>query len=259
MVYVRFRTQEGEELYGIQQGAELLAVEGSIFGTYQETGQVYSLDTVQLLAPCLPSKVMCAGTNYMSHIQECNEKMNLHVEVPDHPLIFSKGPNTIVGPGDTILYPAGVERVDFEGELGVVIKKRCKSVPKEHAMEMILGYTCLNDVSARTLQWGDGQWTRGKGLDTFCPIGPVITDEVDPSDLPVRTKVNGTVLQDGTTRDLIFDIPALIAYISEWITLEAGDIIATGTPAGVGPIHDGDLVEIEIPGIGILKNPVKEI
>ena len=126
-------------------------------------------------------------------------------------------------------------------------------------MEMILGYTCLNDVSARTLQWGDGQWTRGKGLDTFCPIGPVITDEVDPSDLPVRTKVNGTVLQDGTTRDLIFDIPALIAYISEWITLEPGDIIATGTPAGVGPIHDGDLVEIEIPGIGILKNPVKEI
>ena len=118
---------------------------------------------------------------------------------------------------------------------------------KKEKPDVVLGYTCLNDVSARTMQWGDGQWTRGKGLDTFCPIGPVITDEVDPTDLPVRTRVNGELLQDGTTRDLIFDIPALIAYISEWITLEPGDVIATGTPAGVGPIRNGDRVEVEIP------------
>ena len=258
MIYARFRTQEGKILYGIQQGQDLVAVEGNIFGSWWQTEQRYPLDAVRLLAPCLPSKVMCAGTNYLSHIRECNEKMHLQVEIPEHPLIFSKAPNTIVGPGDTILYPTGVERVDFEGELGVVIKTRCKSVSPQHALDVVLGYTCLNDVSARTMQWGDGQWTRGKGLDTFCPIGPVITDEVDPTDLPVRTRVNGELLQDGTTRDLIFDIPALIAYISEWITLEPGDVIATGTPAGVGPIRSGDRVEVEIPGIGILTNPVQE-
>ena len=138
--------------------------------------------------------------------------------------------------------------------MGVVIGKRCKKATRENAMDYVLGYTCVNDVSARDMQWSDGQWTRGKGLDTFCPMGPIITDEIDAFNSRVITRVNGEVLQDGNSNDLIFDIPALIEYISEWITLEAGDVIATGTPAGVAPVKVGDVIEIEIPGIGILRN-----
>ena len=170
------------------------------------------------------------------------------------PFIFSKGPNTIADPEQGVIYPTGVNRVDFEGELGVVIGKRCKKATRENAMDYVLGYTCVNDVSARDMQWSDGQWTRGKGLDTFCPMGPIITDEIDAFNSRVITRVNGEVLQDGNSNDLIFDIPALIEYISEWITLEAGDVIATGTPAGVAPVKVGDVIEIEIPGIGILRN-----
>ena len=180
----------------------------------------------------------------------------MNVSVPEHPLIFSKAPNTVADPNQGILYPTGVERVDFEGELGVVIGKRCKKASRENALDFVLGYTCVNDMSARTMQWNDGQWTRGKGLDTFCPIGPIITDQIDPFHTPLRTRVNGQTLQDGNTDDLIFDVPALIVYISEWITLEPGDVIATGTPAGVAPVKVGDVIEVEIPGIGILKNPV---
>lgn len=256
MVYVRFQNAGGAVACGIKRDDRIHVIKGDIFDNYQETGEIYRMDEVRLLAPCLPGKVMCAGTNYMSHIRECNEKMHLNVEVPKHPLIFSKGPNTIADPGQGILYPTGVERVDFEGELGAVIGKRCKGVSPENAMDFVFGYTCLNDVSARTMQWNDGQWTRGKGLDTFCPIGPVITDEINPFNVPLCTWVNGELLQDGNTHDMIFDIPALIAYISEWITLEPGDIIATGTPAGVAPVHVGDVIEIKIPGIGTLKNPV---
>ena len=138
--------------------------------------------------------------------------------------------------------------------MGVVIGKRCKKATRENAMDYVIGYTCVNDVSARDMQWSDGQWTRGKGLDTFCPMGPIITDEIDAFNSRVITRVNGEVLQDGNSNDLIFDIPALIEYISEWITLEAGDVIATGTPAGVAPVKVGDVIEIEIPGIGILRN-----
>ena len=206
MKYVRF-SRNGESRYGILDGNKIAVLNGDLFGEHEESGEVVDLDAVKLLAPCLPSKIMCAGTNYMSHIIECREKMNLDVSIPEHPLIFSKGPNTIADPEQGVIYPTGVNRVDFEGE-----------------------------------------------LDTFCPMGPIITDEIDAFNSRVITRVNGEVLQDGNSNDLIFDIPALIEYISEWITLEAGDVIATGTPAGVAPVKVGDVIEIEIPGIGILRN-----
>lgn len=253
MKYVRF-SHNGEVRYGVLKEDKISVLEGDLFGDRKETGEELPLDAVKLLAPCKPSKIMCAGTNYMSHIIECREKMNQDVTVPDHPLIFSKGPNTVADPSQDIIYPTGVNRVDFEGELGVVIGKKCKKATRENAMDYVLGFTCINDVSARDMQWNDGQWTRGKGLDTFCPMGPIITDEIDAFNSRLITRVNGEVLQDGNTNDLIFGIPALIEYITEWITLEAGDVIATGTPAGVAPVKVGDVIEIEIPGIGILCN-----
>ena len=256
MEFVRFQDIQGGIFYGVLDGKRVTQVEGSIFGSFRKTDVSHLLSDVTLLAPCQPSKIMCAGTNYLSHVQECNEVMHLNVSVPEHPLIFSKAPNTVADPNQGILYPTGVERVDFEGELGVVIGKQNKKASRENALDFVLGYTCVNDMSARTMQWNDGQWTRGKGLDTFCPIGPIITDQIDPFHTPLRTRVNGQTLQDGNTDDLIFDVPALIVYISEWITLEPGDVIATGTPAGVAPVKVGDVIEVEIPGIGILKNPV---
>lgn len=254
MKYARFLTPEGDISYGIVKNDVITKLSGDLFGEHAESGEQFPLDQVKLLAPCRPSKIMCAGTNYMSHIIECREKMNLDVKVPEHPLIFSKGPNTVADPEQGVIYPTGVNRVDFEGELGVVIGKRCKKANRENALDYVLGYTCINDVSARDMQWSDEQWTRGKGLDTFCPMGPIITDEIDPFNTPVITRVNGEVLQDGNTNDLIFDIPALIEYITEWITLEPGDVIATGTPAGVAPVKVGDEIEIDIAGIGILRN-----
>ena len=253
MKYVRF-SHNGEVRYGVLKEDKISVLEGDLFGDRKETGEELPLDAVKLLAPCQPSKIMCAGTNYMSHIIECREKMNQDVTVPDHPLIFSKGPNTVADPSQDIIYPTGVNRVDFEGELGVVIGKKCKKATRENAMDYVLGFTCINDVSARDMQWNDGQWTRGKGLDTFCPMGPIITDEIDAFNSRLITRVNGEVLQDGNTNDFIFGIPALIEYITEWITLEAGDVIATGTPAGVAPVKVGDVIEIEIPGIGVLCN-----
>lgn len=254
MKYARFLTPEGDISYGIVKNDVITKLSGDLFGEHAESGEQFPLDQVKLLAPCRPSKIMCAGTNYMSHIIECREKMNLDVKVPEHPLIFSKGPNTVADPEQGVIYPTGVNRVDFEGELGVVIGKRCKKANRENALDYVLGYTCINDVSARDMQWSDEQWTRGKGLDTFCPMGPIITDEIDPFNTPVITRVNGEVLQDGNTNDLIFDIPALMEYITEWITLEPGDVIATGTPAGVAPVKVGDEIEIDIAGIGILRN-----
>lgn len=254
MRYARFLTHEGDIFYGIVKDSGITKLEGDLFGDYRETQIEFPLEQVQLLAPCLPTKIMCAGTNYMSHIVECKEKMNLDVKIPEHPLIFSKGPNTVADPEQSVIYPTGVNRVDFEGELGVVIGRKCKKVSRENALDYVLGYTCVNDVSARDMQWTDEQWTRGKGLDTFCPMGPIISDEIDPFNASVITRVNGKVLQDGNTNDLIFDIPALIEYITEWITLEPGDVIATGTPAGVAPVKVGDVIEIEIAGIGVLRN-----
>lgn len=258
MRYTRFINQAGEKAYGLLEGSKIIEITDAPYNKFEKTGEVYDIASVRLVAPSDPRVIMCAGTNYMDHIREAIEKMHVETKIPEHPLIFSKAPNTIADPEQGILYPETVERVDFEGELGVIIGKRCKKATKETAKDYIAGYTCVNDVSARDMQWDDGQWTRGKGLDTFCPFGPIVTDEIDPANASIQTRVNGVTLQDGNTRDMIFDVPALIEYISEYITLEPGDVIATGTPCGVGPVKPGDVIEVEIKGIGVLRNPVVE-
>lgn len=197
-----------------------------------------------------PSKIVGIGQNYRAHAAEMGKGL------PEEPLMFLKPPSALVGNGDAIERPSGYERVDYEGELGVVIGKRCKRVPREHALEVVAGYTCVNDVTVRDLQKKDGQWTRAKGFDTFCPVGPRVVAGLDPRNLRITTRVNGVIKQDSSTSDLIFDVATLIAFVSAHVTLDEGDLISTGTPAGVGNLAVGDVVEVEIEGIGILKNPV---
>jgi 2-keto-4-pentenoate hydratase/2-oxohepta-3-ene-1,7-dioic acid hydratase in catechol pathway len=205
-----------------------------------------------LLAPVSPSKIVCVGRNYREHAAELGN------EVPAEPLIFFKPPSSLLAPGAQVRRPKLSERVDFEGELGVVIAKKChKLAPDEDVRPYILGYTCVNDVTARDLQKKDGQFTRAKGFDTFCPVGPLVTNEIDPwAGIGVETKVNGTIRQQGNTRDFIFPLDAVIRYISQVMTLMPGDLIPTGTPQGVGPVVAGDTMEVTVEGIGPLVNPV---
>ena len=213
------------------------------------------LSTVALLPPVIPSKIVCIGRNYREHAKELNHA------IPTEPLIFLKPPSAVLAPGATILRPMTLsQRVDHEGELGVVIGKRCRSLAKDADVRgYILGYTCVNDVTARDLQNKDGQWSRAKGFDTFCPIGPVVVSDLDPwAGLRVQTRVNGELRQDGTTADFIFRLDVIIRYISQVMTLEPGDVIATGTPAGVSPLQAGDVVEVLVEGVGTLRNPVAD-
>jgi len=197
-----------------------------------------------------PSKIICVGRNYRDHAAE------LKNEVPDEPLLFFKPPTALVPPGAAIVRPRGWQRVDFEGELGVVIGRRCRRVKAADALDVVFGYTIVNDVTVRDLQKKDGQWTRAKGFDSFCPVGPALVTGLDPTKLRVVTRVDGMIKQDAPTSDMIFDVPTIIAAASRVMTLEPGDLIATGTPAGVGPIVAGNVIEIEIAGIGVLSNPV---
>jgi 2-keto-4-pentenoate hydratase/2-oxohepta-3-ene-1,7-dioic acid hydratase in catechol pathway len=210
-------------------------------------GEVLSLNDVELLAPCQPSKIVCVGLNYTEHARE------LKMEIPDEPILFLKPPSAIIGPGEGIVYPPCSRQLDYEGELGVVIGKRCKNISAEDYEKYVLGYTCINDVTARDLQRKDGQWTRAKSFDTFAPFGPWIS-KIDPSNAAIQTRVNGVVKQKSSTSDLIFGVPKLVEFISGVMTLEPGDLIATGTPPGVGTLQKGDVVEVDIEGIGILKN-----
>jgi 2-keto-4-pentenoate hydratase/2-oxohepta-3-ene-1,7-dioic acid hydratase in catechol pathway len=198
----------------------------------------------------VPSKIIGIGVNYRAHAVEMGKGL------PEEPLMFLKPRTAMIAAGVAIERPEGFERVDFEGELGVVIGQRAVRIPRDRALEYVLGFTCINDVTVRDLQKRDTQWTRAKGFDTFCPIGPRIVAGLDPSRLAIRTRVNGVVRQDSTTADLIFDVPTLIAFCSAHMTLEVGDVISTGTPAGVGNLAPGDVVEVEIEGIGTLRNPV---
>jgi len=212
------------------------------------------LSAAGLLPPVEPSKIVCIGRNYRAHAAELGN------EVPAEPLIFLKPPSSLLAPKQTVLRPKISERVDYEGELGVVIGKKCRHLkPGEDVRPYILGYTCVNDVTARDLQKKDGQWARGKGFDTFCPVGPVVTTELDPwAGVGVETKVNGSVKQHGNTSDLIFTLDAVIRHIAQAMTLYPGDLIATGTPEGVGPVVSGDLMEVTVEGIGTLSNPVAD-
>ena len=197
----------------------------------------------------VPSKIIGIGTNYRAHAAEMGKA------VPEEPLIFFKPPSALLPSGGQIIRPS-YERVDHEGELGVVIGKRAKDVPRDRALDVVMGFTCVNDVSARDLQKKDGQWARAKGFDTFCPLGPRIVAGLDPSRLRLVVRVNGSVRQDSTTADMIFDVPTLIAFVSAHMTLEPGDVITTGTPSGVSNLARGDRVEVEIEGIGVLANTV---
>jgi 2-keto-4-pentenoate hydratase/2-oxohepta-3-ene-1,7-dioic acid hydratase in catechol pathway len=211
-----------------------------------------ALAEAELLAPVCPSKIVCVGRNYREHAAELGN------EVPTEPLIFLKPPSSLLAPGAQVRRPRIAERVDHEGELGVVIAKKCYQLADdEDVRPYVLGYTCVNDVTARDLQKKDGQWTRAKGFDTFCPVGPLVTNEIDPwAGIAVETRVNGGVRQQGNTRDFIFPVDVIIRYISQVMTLLPGDLIPTGTPQGVGPVLAGETMEVMVEGIGTLSNPV---
>lgn len=197
-----------------------------------------------------PSKIVCVGRNYADHARELGN------EVPKAPLLFLKPPSALIGDGEAIVLPVASARVEFESEIGVVVAHRLRGVSEKEAEKGIGGFVCLNDVTARDLQKSDGQWTRAKGFDTFCPVGPAMATGLDWRNLEVIGRVNGKERQRGRTSDMVFSIPVLLAYISGVMTLEPGDLVATGTPAGVGRLASGDVVEVEIPGVGILRNPV---
>jgi 2-keto-4-pentenoate hydratase/2-oxohepta-3-ene-1,7-dioic acid hydratase in catechol pathway len=207
-----------------------------------------------LLAPVRPSKIVCIGRNYREHAAELGH------DVPTEPLLFLKATSALLPPGGVIRRPKMSQRVDYEGELGVVIGKTCHQPPADADIrQYILGYTCVNDVTARDLQFKDGQWSRGKGFDTFCPVGPIVTDEIDPwAGVGVETRVNGEVKQNGNTRDLIFTLDIVIRHIAQAMTLFPGDLIPSGTPSGVGPLNAGDNVEVTVQGVGTLRNPVAD-
>ena len=211
---------------------------------------IMPLSTAALLPPVTPSKIVCVGRNYRDHVAELGN------EIPAEPLLFFKPPSSLLAPGGTILMPAASARVDFEGELALVIGRRASRLqPGANWRDYVRGYTLANDVTARDLQKKDGQWTRAKGFDTFCPAGPLVSDELDPeAGLTIETRVNGELRQHGSTLDFIFPIPALLEYITAAITLEPGDLVLTGTPSGVGSLKAGDSVEISIPGLGVLAN-----
>jgi 2-keto-4-pentenoate hydratase/2-oxohepta-3-ene-1,7-dioic acid hydratase in catechol pathway len=223
---------------------------GHPFAPIERSDVALPLVELRLLAPVLPSKVVAIGKNYASHAAEMGG------EVPESPLIFLKPSTSVIAHRDAIASPPSSERVDFEGELAVVISRLCRDVPEERAMEVVLGYTCANDVTARDQQKTDGQWSRAKGYDTFCPLGPWIETDIDPSDLALTTTLNGEVKQSSRTSMIVHKIPKLITYITACMTLLPGDVILTGTPDGIGPMLVGDEVSVEIEGIGTLTNPV---
>ena len=254
MHIIRFSTQDKIQ-YGTLvndiingfSGSPFTYVAGSTI-PFEPDGSRYHVNEVKLLAPCLPSKIVCLGLNYRKHALE------FKLQIPAVPLIFLKPSTAIIDPGTAIILPRNSKRVDYEGELGIIIRKEAKDVPEDKTSEHVLGYTCFNDVTERHNQKEDGQWTRAKSYDTFAPLGPSIETNIDPSDLKLETYLNGELRQSSRTSDLIFGIPKLISFISGIMTLLPGDVIATGTPSGVGRINPGDIVEVKIEKIGILKN-----
>lgn len=249
MKIVRY-TDGGPPAWGVLEDGEVRSAAGLPFLDLVAGDVVGALEEVRLLAPAVPSKVMCVGRNYREHAAEFGNP------VPEEPLLFLKPPSSIVGPDDEVVYPTLSHRVDHEAELVVVIGRSAERVGRGDAMSVVGGYTCGNDVTARDIQKSDGQWTRGKGFHTFCPLGPWIETVYDPSDVRVTCTVNGEVRQDGRTRDMIFDIPFLIEYISRFTRLEVGDVIMTGTPEGVGSVDIGDVMSVEVEGLGSLSNRI---
>jgi 2-keto-4-pentenoate hydratase/2-oxohepta-3-ene-1,7-dioic acid hydratase in catechol pathway len=249
MRFVRYRW-DNRIFYGIVEGDNVRRIDLSPFIDWKPLDETHPLSEVKLLAPAEPSKVVAVGLNYIDHADE------LKMDVPSEPILFLKPTTAVVGPGEPILYPAMSKQVDFEAEVGVVIKDEVRDIRESEVKDAILGYTCANDVTARDLQRKDGQWGRCKSFDTFAPIGPWIDTEVDPLDIKVESVLNGKVMQSSTTANMIFDIYKLVSFISKVMTLLPGDVIMTGTPPGVGPMQPGDEIEIKIEGIGTLRNTV---
>lgn len=230
----------------------LLEINGSIFSGYGFTGREFAMDEVEkFLLPVNPSKIVAVGLNYKAHAREVG------MELPEEPLLFIKPSTAAIAHGESVVYPASMSRrVDYEAELGIVMGKKCRNIAPEDANKYILGYTCFNDITARDLQSKDGQWTRSKSFDTFAPMGPWVAMGIDPSDLDIRLIRNGDVMQHSSTSDFIFDVPAVVSYISRVMTLNPGDVIATGTPSGIGPVAVGDVLKVRIENIGELVNEV---
>lgn len=247
---VRFTDGVGVK-YGILRDGLIRPILGDTLGDGDCGAPAYAPEEVKLLAPCQPSKIVAVGLNYRSHAKEFGQAL------PEVPLIFLKPATAVIGPNEDIVCPAMAQQVDYEGELGVVISRPAQQIKAREAGDYILGYTCLNDVTARDLQRHDGQWTRAKGFDTFAPIGPWIETELDPANLTIETYLNGVRRQQATTADLIFPVAELVSFISSVMTLLPGDVIATGTPSGIGPMEPGDTVEVTIQGIGTLKNKAR--
>ncbi len=252
MRIIRYKYKEEAPSYGWLLEDKIGAIDGNIYGEYRRQEAGLALASVRLLAPAEPSKIICIGRNFAEHAREHD------AEVPKVPLIFMKPPSSIIGPGDAILLPPQSQQVEHEAELVVVMGKRGKNILSEEAQNYIYGYTVGNDVTARDLQRSDGQWTRAKGFDTFCSFGPWIDTEFDASDALITCKVSGQPRQMASTRDMVFNVSQLIAFISSVMTMEPGDLIFTGTPAGVGPLVEGDEVVVEIEGLGKLSNPVRK-
>lgn len=252
MKFGRF-AKETAIFYGTVSEGAVQEISGDIFSEYQVLDTRYLLNMLKILPPCAPSKIVAVGLNYRTHAAE------VKMALPEEPILFLKPSTAVIGPEETIIYPAMSRRVDYEGELGVVIGKRCQDVSVAQAPDYILGYTCVNDVTARDLQKKDAQWTRAKGFDTFAPLGPFIETEFDPSDVLIETLLNGEIKQSASTRDLIFPVNYLVSFISRVMTLLPGDVIATGTPEGIGAMQAGDVVEVRIKGIGTLRNTVAAI
>lgn len=249
MILGRFMYKE-QVFNGIITGDTVTAILDEPFKHKKAAGPVYGLDQLKILAPCRPTKAVCVGLNYRDHAGE------LGLALPDEPVLFLKPATAVIGPGEKILYPPASSQVDYEAELAVVIGRTCRNVRVQEARQYILGYTCANDVTARDLQRRDGQWTRAKSFDTFLPLGPYIVNDLDPGRLKIYLRLNGEIRQESCTDQLLFNVSELVSFISRVMTLNPGDVILTGTPAGVGPVAVGDKVEVEIEGIGTLINEV---
>ena len=252
MIYCRFRAGEVEG-WGVVEDHEVLEVAPDIFSAFEKTGRSFPMVDVKFLPPCRPSKIVAVGLNYIDHIREFGR-----TEIPAEPVIFLKAPSALIGLHDAIVIPTGVDPVDYEAEMGIVIGKKARHVSESEALNYVLGATCVNDVTARALQKKDSQWARAKGFDTFAPVGPWIADGLPLEKLRIESYLNGKIMQQAVTSQMVFSVPKLIAYISNIMTLYPGDLISTGTPVGVGPMKAGDTVEVFIEGVGRLRNSVVE-
>ncbi len=241
---------KGKSNWGVIRKEAVHLLDGTPFGRIRYSGHTVAQKNMKLLPPAIPSKIIMVGLNYKDHTKE------LGMLIPKEPVIFLKPPTALAGPHQNIIYPEHVKRLDYEAELALIIKKEARNIEEDKAGDYILGYTCCNDVTARDLQKKDGQWTRAKSFDTFCPLGPHIETEIHPENLAVRSYLNGRLRQNSSTLNFIFSINYLVSFISSIMTLLPGDVISTGTPKGVGKMKPGDIIEIEISGIGRLKNQV---